>query len=120
MVSVLSQDIFRAELQAQSERQYRICLVFASTNGRISTSPSRAAVPGNRDVGGAVKRDRPGIRVFVFSVVVLILACLVMSRAANLAAQQSQTQSPADDPKQDEKKPQDNVKKDTPSQRLKP
>jgi Ca-activated chloride channel homolog len=112
-------------------------------SGRITRSPSRAAVPDDRNDGGAVKRDRHGFRVFIFSVLVLVFACLVVSRTAIFAAQQAQSgaqsqdqspaqpqaqpppQSPADDAKQnqdkqDEKKPKDNVKKNTPGQVLKP
>jgi len=112
-------------------------------SGRITRSPSRAAVPDDRNDGGAVKRDRHGFRVFIFSVLVLVFACLVVSRTAIFAAQQAQSgaqsqdqspaqpqaqpppQSPADDTKQnqdkqDEKKPKDNVKKNTPGQVLKP
>ena len=112
-------------------------------SGRITRSPSRAAVPDDRNDGGAVKRDRHGFRVFIFSVLVLVFACLVVSRTAIFAAQQAQSgaqsqdqspaqpqaqpppQSPADNTKQnqdkqDEKKPKDNVKKNTPGQVLKP
>ena len=113
-------------LRVPSGTQYGICLVFACASGRITVSPSRAAVLGNRNVGGAVKRDRPGFRVFLFSVVVLLLACLVTSRVAIPAAQQSQSesqsqsQSPADDPKQNENKPKDDVKRNTPGEKLRP
>jgi Ca-activated chloride channel family protein len=129
----------RADLRVPAGNWYRIGLVFASTSGRITRSPSRAAVSGNRNDGGAVKRDRHSFRVVLFSVVVLVLACLAVSRTAILAAQQAQSQdqspaqpqaqppaqSPADDSKQnqdkqDEKKPKDNVKKNTPGQVLKP
>jgi Ca-activated chloride channel homolog len=70
-----------------------------------------------------VKRDGYGFRVFIFSTVVLLLACLVVSHTAILAA--PQTQSPAEAPKQDqdkqnENKPKDDVKKNTPGQVLKP
>jgi hypothetical protein len=65
-----------------------------------------------------VKRDGHGFRVFILSVLVLLLACLAVSRTAILAA--PQTQVPAEDPKQNEKKPQDDVKKNTPGQVLKP
>jgi Ca-activated chloride channel family protein len=109
-------------LRVPSGTQYGICLVFDWASGRISFSPSRAAVPGNRDVGGAVTRDRPGFRVFLFFVLLLLLACLVTSRVAVLAAQQSQSQaqSPADENKQNENKPKDDVRKNTPGQALRP
>jgi Ca-activated chloride channel family protein len=70
-----------------------------------------------------VKRDRDGFRVFLFSVFVLLLACLVTSRAALLAAPRAQspaTDTKQDDTKQKENKPKDDVKKDTPGQVLKP
>jgi len=65
-----------------------------------------------------VKRDRDGFRVFSFSVVVLLFACLVASRAVILAAPQSQ--SPADENKKHQNKPKDDVTKDTPGQVIKP
>ncbi|MHB8501347.1 MAG: VWA domain-containing protein [Candidatus Acidiferrales bacterium] len=65
-----------------------------------------------------MKRDRDGFRVFSFSVVVLLFACLVASRAVILAAPQSQ--SPADENKKHQNKPKDDVTKDTPGQVIKP
>ncbi len=65
-----------------------------------------------------MKRDRNGFRVFCFSIVVLLFACLVASRAVILAAPQSQT--PADESKKQERKPKDDVTKDTPGQVIKP
>jgi hypothetical protein len=106
------------ELGVLCKDWYGICLVFACASGRITNSPSRAAVLGNQNVGGAVKRDRDGFRVFVFCVLALLLACLVTCQAALIAAPRAQ--SPADDTKQKESKPKDDLKKDTPGQVLKP
>ena len=63
-----------------------------------------------------MKRDRDGFRVFCFAVVVLLFACLAVSRSAILAA----AQSPSDDNQQKAKKPKDDVTKDTPGQVIKP
>jgi Ca-activated chloride channel homolog len=63
-----------------------------------------------------VKRDREGFRVFCFAVVVLLFACLVVSRIVIPAA----AQSPADENQQKEKKPKDNVTRNTPGQVIKP
>lgn len=98
------------------ETWYGICLVFGDLGGRITNSPSRAAVPGCRDVGGAVKRDRVGFRVFCFAVVVVLFACLVVPPFAIPA----RAQSPADENQQKVKKPKDDVTKDTPGQVIRP
>jgi Ca-activated chloride channel homolog len=90
--------------------------VFDSASGRITNRPSCAAVPVCWNVGGAVKRDREGFRVFCFSVVFLLLAYWAACRGVTFAA----TQTPADANKQSEKKPKDDVRKNTPGQVLKP
>ena len=110
-------------LPVPAETRYGICLVFARASGRITSSPSRAAVPEERNVGGAVKRDRYRSRVILFSVVVLIFACLVASRATILAA--PLPQSPVQDNPQNDNKPKeeakkDDVRKNTPGQVIKP
>ncbi|MGH9744378.1 MAG: VWA domain-containing protein [Candidatus Acidiferrum sp.] len=63
-----------------------------------------------------MKRDRPGIRVFSFSAILLLFACLALSRAAVFAA----PQSPADETKQKPQKPKDDVTKNTPGQVIRP
>ena len=121
-----------AKARVLTKGGYGICLVFDCTSGRITDSPSRAAVPGNRNVGGAVKRDRDRFRVFLAFVLALFLVCFLLPRVVTLAAQQPQSPPPPatdakpddnkskDDPKaQDDAKPKDNVKKDTPGQKLK-
>jgi len=100
------------------ECRHRICLVFASPSGRIARRPNRAAVPGNWNVGGAVKRDRTGFRVVSFSALVLLLACLASSRAATFAA--PQTPPPADQDKKHQNRRKDDLTKDTPGQVIKP
>ena len=65
-----------------------------------------------------MKRDRHGFRVFSFSVVVLLFACLAAFRATILAAPQSQT--PAEENKQNPKKPKDDVRRNTPGQVIRP
>ena len=103
-----------------------IGLVFGRANGRITASPSRAAVPGLGNDGGAVKRDRHRFRVISFSVVVLVFACLVVSRTAIHASQQSQSASSSQVPaeqdkdKQSDAKPKDDVRKNTPGMAIKP
>jgi Ca-activated chloride channel homolog len=109
--------------RATGENQYRILLVFAYASGRITLSPSRAAVPEYRDVGGAVKRDRDGFRVVAFSFGVLILACLAASRGTMFAAPPQQSPSEENkqsDSKQSSSKPKDDIKKNTPGQAIKP
>ncbi|MGC2389065.1 MAG: hypothetical protein WA621_06685, partial [Candidatus Acidiferrum sp.] len=59
-----------------------------------------------------MERDGHGFRVFCFSAVVLLFACLVAFHTVILAAPQSP--SPADENKQQEKKPKDDVTKNTP------
>jgi Ca-activated chloride channel family protein len=66
-----------------------IVLVFDNPSGRISASPSRAAVPEGRDDGGAVKRDLPDFRVLPYACQVLLLVCLLVFQAACPAAAQS-------------------------------
>ena len=100
------------------QSRFWICLVFASASGRISDSPSRAAIPGFRDDGGAVKRDSDGFRVFSLTIVALLFACLVASRPALLAG--PLPQSPPDESKQSQAKPKDDVRKNTPGQVIKP
>jgi Ca-activated chloride channel homolog len=57
----------------------------------FSARPNRAAVPvAQRDVGGAVKRDRRQFRVVSFLLVTLLGACLLASIAPLYAALQSQ------------------------------
>ncbi|MGC1618241.1 MAG: VWA domain-containing protein [Candidatus Acidiferrum sp.] len=63
-----------------------------------------------------MKRDRQCFRVFCFAVVVLLFACLVVSRFAIPAA----AQSPADENQEKAKKSKDDVTKDTPGQVIKP
>ena len=63
-----------------------------------------------------MKRDSDGFRVLCFSAVVLLFACLFVFRGAILAA----PQSPADQNNQQEKKPKDDVTKNTPGQVIKP
>ncbi|HMD41078.1 MAG TPA: VWA domain-containing protein [Candidatus Acidoferrum sp.] len=70
-----------------------------------------------------MKRDRYRSRVILFSVVVLIFACLVASRATILAA--PLPQSPVQDNPQNDNKPKeeakkDDVRKNTPGQVIKP
>jgi Ca-activated chloride channel homolog len=67
-----------------------------------------------------VKRDSHGFRVFCFSAVVLLFACLLASRSVIFAAPQSQSQSPADENGQQKNKRKDDVTKNTPGQVLKP
>ena len=65
-----------------------------------------------------MKRDVDGFRVFCFSILALLFACFVASRAVILAAPQSQT-SP-DENKKGQAKPKDDVTKNTPGQVIKP
>ena len=65
-----------------------------------------------------MKRERTGFRVFCFSAVLLLFACLVATRAVTFAAPQSQ--SPADESKRKQQKPKDDVTKDTPGQVIRP
>jgi Ca-activated chloride channel family protein len=65
-----------------------------------------------------VKRDSDGFRVFSFTIVALLFACLFASHAALLAG--PLPQSPPDESKQSQAKPKDNVRKNTPGQVIKP
>ena len=85
---------------------YGIVLVFARPSDRIPISPDRAAIPGSRDDGGAVKRDSPGFRVLPFLGQVLLAICLSALPAVALAV----PQSPADDPKPKEAPKTDDAK----------
>jgi Ca-activated chloride channel homolog len=87
-----------------SEHQ-AIALVFRKASGRITFSPNRAAIPGGRDDGGAVKRDLPGFRVLSFSIRFPLVVCLLMLLAFLPAGAQSTP---------DENKPKDEVKREEP------
>ncbi|MFI5093178.1 MAG: VWA domain-containing protein [Candidatus Acidiferrales bacterium] len=65
-----------------------------------------------------MKRDVDGFRVFCLSILVLLFACFVASRAVILAAPQSQ--APADENQKGQEKPKDDVTKNTPGQVIKP
>lgn len=65
-----------------------------------------------------MKRDGEGFRVLIFSVLVLLSACLVVSQKDLLAAPQEQT--PADERQKPQEKPKEDVRKNTPGQVLKP
>jgi Ca-activated chloride channel homolog len=82
-----------------------ITLVFGRPSGRITFGPNRAAIPGSRDDGGAVKRDLPGFRVLSFSIRFPLVVCLLMLLAFLPAAAQSTP---------DENKPKDEVKREEP------
>jgi Ca-activated chloride channel family protein len=117
-----------------------IALVFAKPSGRIPESPNRAAVPGVRDDGGAVKSDlpltglrspeewtvvrppgawtvprlRPGIiRVLNLSLRVLVVVCLLALQAVLPSSAQStpDENKPKDEAKRDDSK-RDDAKKD--------
>jgi len=76
--------------------------------GRILLSFYRAAIPARRDDGGAVKRDRPRVRVPILPLIIPLVACLFFTPAAlNLAAQ-----TPSDEPKQSNDLKKDDIKKD--------
>jgi Ca-activated chloride channel homolog len=101
--------------------QQGIELVFGKPSGRIPVSPSRAAVPVGRDVGGAVKRDLPGFRVLILSFRVLLLVCLFAVQAAFSSAAQSSfdENKPKDEAKREEPK-KDDVRKDSAGRPIKP
>lgn len=84
-------------------------------SGRIAFRPNSAAIPQTWNVGGAVKRDRARFRVFCFSAIVLLFACLTVARYAFPAAQ-----SPQDETKQKSKRQKDDVTRDTPGQVIHP
>jgi Ca-activated chloride channel homolog len=112
--------LFNSEHQA-------IPLVFGKLSGRITLSPSRAAIPAGRDDGGAVKRDLPEFRVLSFSVHLLLMVCLLFLLAVLPAAGQSSTDEnkPKDETKREEVKEvkevkKDDVRKDTPGTSFKP
>jgi Ca-activated chloride channel homolog len=91
----------------------------------VKCSLDRSARPFRqvRNVGGAVKRDRVGIRVLTCAVAILSVAYLATSRTVILAAQ---SQSPSDEKKPKDKddvasdKQKDDVKKDTSGRAFKP
>jgi Ca-activated chloride channel family protein len=101
--------------------QYRIELVFRNPSGRIPVSPSRAAVPVGRDVGGAVKRDLPGVRVLILSFRILLLVCLFALQAVFSSSAQSTADEnkPKDEAKREETK-KDDVRKDSAGRPIKP
>src|SRR6267143_5597798 len=101
--------------------QQGIELVFGKPSGRIPVSVSRAAVPVGRDVGVAVKRDLPGVRVLIPSFRVLLLVCLCALQAAFSSAAQSTSDEnkPRDEGKREEAK-KDDVRRDTPGVPIKP
>jgi Ca-activated chloride channel family protein len=101
--------------------QQAIALVFGKPSGRIPVGPSRAAVPVGRDVGGAVKRDLPGVRVLILSFRTLLLVCLFALQAAFSSAAQSTSDEnkPKDEAKREETK-KDDVRKDSAGRPIKP
>ncbi len=108
---------------SNSEHQ-SIALVFENQSGRIRVSPNRAAIPGGRDDGGAVKRDLPRFRVLSFSVHLLLIVCLLLLLAVLPAAGQSgpDENKPKDEAKREEVKEvkKDDVRKDSPGTAFKP
>src|SRR5467141_5230678 len=104
-----------------STAQQGIELVFGKPSGRIPVRVSRAAVPVGRDVGGAVKRDLPGVRVLIPSFRILLLVCLCALQAAFSSAAQSLSDEnkPRDEAKREEVK-KDDVRKNTPGVPFKP
>ena len=98
--------------------------MFRGPSGRITISPSRAAVPAGRDDGGAVKRDLPGFRVPTFLGQVLLVVCLFALQAVIPAAAQSPTDEnkPKDEAKREELKEvkKDDVRKDSAGTPFKP
>jgi Ca-activated chloride channel family protein len=101
--------------------QQGIELVFGKPSGRIPVSPSRAAVPVGRDVGGAVKRDLPGVRVLILSIRILLLVCLFALQAVFSSSAQSTADEnkPKDEAKHEETK-KDDVRKDSAGRPIKP
>lgn len=101
--------------------QQGIELVFGKPSGRIPVSPSRAAVPVGRDVGGAVKRDLPGVRVLILSIRILLLVCLFALQTVFSSAAQSTSDEnkPKDEAKREETK-KDDVRKDSAGRPIKP
>src|SRR5258706_4461276 len=110
-------ELFDSEHQA-------IALVFENLSGRISVSPTRAAIPVGRDDGGAVRRNLLVFRFPIFLGQVLLVVCLFALKAVLPAAAQSPTDEnkPKDEAKREEVKEvkQDDVRKDTPGIPFKP
>ena len=116
--------------QVSHSNHQTIALVFATSGGRITLRPNHAAVPGDRNVGGAVKRDLPltilwsrfeKFRVLSFSFRFLLIVCLFAAQAIFVAAAQSTSDAnkPKDDAKKEEAR-KDDVRKDTPGTPVKP
>jgi Ca-activated chloride channel family protein len=121
-------------MRVSHSKHRTIALVFAKPGGRIALSLKRAAVPDDRGVGGAVKRDVPltvlwsrseKTRVLFLSCRFLLIVCLFAAQAIFLAAAQSTSDEnkPKDDAKKDDAKKEearkDDVRKDTPGTPIK-
>ncbi len=108
---------FGRPIQLFDSEHQAIVLVFENPSGRIPVSPNRAAIPGGRDDGGAVKRDLPGFRVLLFSFQVLLVVCLFALQVVLPAAAQSSSDEnkPKDETKREEVKEvkKDDVRKNT-------
>ena len=115
---------FSRPIELSNIEHQAIALVFENQSGRIPVSPNRAAIPGGRDDGGAVKRDLPGFRVLSFSVHLLLIVCLLLLLAVLPAAGQSgpDENKPKDEAKREEAKEvkKDDVRKDSPGTPFKP
>jgi Ca-activated chloride channel family protein len=115
---------FSRPIELSNIEHQAIALVFENQSGRIPVSPNRAAIPGGRDDGGAVKRDLPRFRVLSFSVHLLLIVCLLLLLAVLPAAGQSgpDENKPKDEAKREEVKEvkKDDVRKDSPGTPFKP
>lgn len=117
-------------MQVSHSQHRTIALVFAKPGGKITSRPNRAAVPDDRNVGGAVKRDLPltvlwsrfeKFRVLFFFFRFLLIVCLFAAQALFLAAAQSTSDAnkPKDDARKEEAR-KDDVRKDTRGTPVKP